>query len=288
MHRHTLKGPASLRGIGLFTGAPADATILPARSGGLRFVSGGETIAAVVANVPVDPSRTPFPSGVAARNTTLAGERAIAATIEHVMSALAGLGITDASVELRGPELPMFDGSAEPIIDAISAAGGLLQLADPLTPIVPRETLVVEGPGGSFIRVEPRSTPGSSFSYTLDYSGKAGLGRQSAAWDGRAATYQVEVAPARTFCLASEARALRDRGMFRHVTPREMLVLDDESGAPVENELRFENEPARHKLLDLIGDLALVGAPIQADIVAQRSGHALAHEACRRILAALS
>jgi UDP-3-O-acyl-N-acetylglucosamine deacetylase len=271
MHRHTLKRPASLRGIGLFTGAHADATILPARSGGLRFVRGGETIAAVVANVPVDPSRTPFPSGVAARNTTLAGERAIAATIEHVMSALAGLGITDAAIELRGPELPMLDGSAEPIIDAISAAGGLLQLDEPLTPIVPRETLVVEGPGGSFIRVEPRSTPGSSFSYTLDYSGKAGLGRQSAAWDGRAATYQVEVAPARTFC-----------------PPREMLVLDDESGSPVENELRFENEPARHKLLDLIGDLALVGAPIQADIVAQRSGHALAHEACRRILAALS
>ncbi len=288
MHRHTLKGPAILHGTGLFTGAPAEAAILPARSGGVRFAVGGEAIPAVVASVPTDPSRTPFPSGVAARNTTLAGSRAIAATIEHVMSAIAGLGITDAIIELRGPELPMFDGSAEPIVDAISAAGGLLQLSDTVTPIVPREMVLVEGAGGSSIRIEPRSSPGCSYAYTLDYAGKAGIRRQTASWDGRAATYQVEVAPARTFCLASEALALRERGLFRHVTPKEMLVLDDATGAPLENDLRFENEPARHKLLDLIGDLALVGSPIQADIFAERSGHALAHEACRKLLASMA
>lgn len=78
---------------------------------------------------------------------------------------------------------------------------------------------------------------------------------------------------------------MRSMGLFAHLTPREMLVLG--ADGPIDNALRFEDEPARHKLLDLIGDLALVGAPLQADIVATRSGHALAHEAARAVLGSL-
>ncbi len=247
--------------------------------GGIFFVSCGATIAAVVGNVIKGGG-----GGGAGRNTTLAG----CATIEHVMSALVGLGVTDARVVVEGPEIPIGDGSAEMFVDAIARAGGRHQLAEEIEPIRLAAPVEVRGVGGEFIRAMPRNMPGCSFEYTLDYAGReghaSGVLRQTARWDGRAATYQVDVAPARTFCLASEARAMRERGLFGHVTPREMLVLDDTTGEPIDNGLRFENEPSRHKLLDLIGDVGLLGRPLQADIVAERSGHALTHEFCRAVL----
>jgi UDP-3-O-[3-hydroxymyristoyl] glucosamine N-acyltransferase len=280
--RRTLAATATFTGVGLFTGAPAAVTIHPSTRGGvfLRTLSG--IVAADVRALATDASRVPFPAGVRARNTTLVvGEPpAMVATVEHLLSALAGLGVTDAEIELTGVEVPMFDGSAGPIADAILAAGvhALDTRAEPLTLAEP---IRVEGEGGSFIVATPRSAPGASYAYTLEYSGV--LPASTAHWNGNPDAYAREIAPARTFCLAAEAKAMRDRGMFAHVTPRDMLVLDDATGAPLDNTLRWPDEPARHKLLDLIGDLALVGRPLQADIVAHRSGHALAHELARML-----
>jgi UDP-3-O-[3-hydroxymyristoyl] glucosamine N-acyltransferase len=280
--RKTLAGPVVFSGVGLFTGIAATVTIHPSSRGGVFLRTSAGIVAADVRALATDASRVPFPSGVRARNTTLVfGEPpAMAATVEHLLSALAGLGIADAEIEMGGVEVPMFDGSAAAIVAALVAAGvrPLDTRAEPLTLDAP---VRVEGEGGSFIHASPRTTPGVSYTYTLEYPGV--LPASTARWDGDAQVYAREIAPARTFCLASEARAMRDRGMFAHVTPRDMLVLDDATGTPIDNTLRSPDEPARHKLLDLIGDLALVGRPIQADIVAHRSGHALAHELARAL-----
>ncbi|MEK6701860.1 MAG: UDP-3-O-acyl-N-acetylglucosamine deacetylase [Planctomycetota bacterium] len=277
MNRCTIRGSARVEGVGLFGGRPGAVTLERTSGGGIVFVIGGVEVAAAAGNVVKA-------TGGVARNTSLAG----CATIEHVMSALIGLGVTEARVVVEGPEVPIGDGSAEMFVDAIARAGGLHQLPEPFEPIRLKVPVEVRGAGGEFIRATPRARAGCSFEYTLDYAGRpgpaVGVPRQTARWDGRAATYQVDVAPARTFCLASEAKAMRDRGLFAHVTPREMLVLDDLAGEPIDNTLRFENEPARHKLLDLIGDVGLLGRPLQADVVAERSGHALTHEFCRAVL----
>lgn len=277
MNRSTIRGSARVEGVGLFGGRPGVVTLERVERGGIVFVIGGAEVAAVVGNVIKG-------AGGVARNTSLAG----CATIEHIVSALIGLGVTDVRVIVEGPEVPIGDGSAEMFVDAIARVGGLHQLSEAVEPIRLKVPIEVRGAGGEFIRATPRESAGCSLEYTLDYAGRPspaiGVPRQTARWDGRAATYQVDVAPARTFCLASEAWAMRERGLFAHVTPREMLVLDDQTGGPIDNTLRFENEPARHKLLDLIGDVGLLGRPLQADVVAERSGHALTHEFCRAVL----
>lgn len=285
MRRCTLKGPALFEGVGLFTGRRGAVVIRPGASG-LRFERGGVGIPATVASLVSGAGQSPFPSGVAARNTTLeAPGGGMIATVEHVLSAIVGLGITDAEIEVMGVEVPIMDGSAEMIVDAIAAAGGLVQIEGEVSPVLVAKPIEVCGPGGATIRATPREQPGWSCSYTINYGGRGGIGERMVAWDGRAATYQVDVAPARTFCLRTEAEMMRAKGLFSHLTPREMLVLDDESGVPIENSLRFPDEPGRHKLLDLIGDLALIGRPLQADVRADRSGHALTHELCRALLA---
>lgn len=280
--RWTLAGSVKLSGTGLFTGEPSLLSIHPAAGGGIQFRVPGGTFPAGVALLAGEGAKLPFPTGVQARNTTLVlGAAGAAATVEHVLSALAGMGVTDAIIEIMGREAPMFDGSAKPFTDAIVDAG-LSPLPDRLTPITLDAPITVAR-GESSITATPREKPGWSVTYVIDY-GRA-IPKASASWSGNSGEYRREVAWARTFCLASEARAMRERGMFGHLTPKDMLVLDDETGAPVENTLRSPDEPARHKLLDVIGDLALLGRPLQADVVATRSGHALTHELCRAILA---
>jgi UDP-3-O-acyl N-acetylglucosamine deacetylase len=282
----TLARDAALRGVGLFTGTAADVTIRPAPRGhGLRFrrvdLPGSPEIAATVANVVADPRRLRLPLPTPLRCTILAAHGAFVITTEHVLSALAGLGVTDAIVEVGGGELPAFDGSAEPFARAMLAAG----LTDPEEghpPLVLRSEIRVGGGDDGTIVATPRTAPGGSRRYELDYGPFAPIPAQAAQWSP-GEDYIKRVAPARTFCLAQEAEAMRTAGLFRHLSPRDMLVIGP--AGPVDNAYRFADEPARHKLLDLIGDLALVGRPIQADIVARRSGHALNHALARALLA---
>jgi UDP-3-O-acyl N-acetylglucosamine deacetylase len=304
--RRTIASSVELSGAGLFTAKPAKLRLRPLPAGigrGIVFrraepaesASGSSPGEAASVDIPARIERLAALPGLPGRNTVLAAapRGPFVVTTEHVLSALAGLGVTDCLIELVGDEVPMFDGSASPFTDAILRAGVVersVQSADEIaasTPITLAEPIKVEGPHGSRIVLSPRSSPGASFSYTLDYTGvpgAEGIVLQTARWGGDSRSYMGEIAPARTFCLVPEATAMREAGLMRHVTPRDMLVLDSH-GVPVENELRFDDEPARHKLLDLIGDLALVGRPIQADIAAFKSGHALNHEAARRLLA---
>lgn len=288
MERLTLDGPVECAGVGLFTAKPAKVTLLPATGPTgfrIRRTDAGVPEAARAWFEVHAKNLQPMPN-LPGRNTVLGVGGAVAITTEHVLSALAGLRITDCDIELEGPEFPMFDGSSADYVDAIDDVGTLgmeIEVA-PLTITAP----VTVRSGNATITATPRTKPGCTFTYELDYSGvqgAEGIRPQSAVWDGTPEAYRDEIAPARTYCLIHEAQALRQAGLFRHVTPEDMLVLD-RSGKPVDNELHFDDEPARHKLLDLIGDLVLVGRPIQADIVATRAGHALNHEMAKALLSA--
>lgn len=281
--------PATLTGIGLFSGAPATLTIDVAPKGSglwLRHaVSNDSPTPPTINYLSTLPNHTRFPPQITGRNTTVARSAAAAtgfATIEHLMSALAGLSIADATITLDGPEVPILDGSSLPFVRALETLfpAGAIDSRPPL--ILDRPVEVVD-PRGSRIRAIPRTAPGTFYSYVLDYGQASSFPAQAAEFDSSRDDYARDVAPARTFSLIHEAQALQKMGLFTHFTPRDMLVLD-EKGRPIDNELRFNNEPARHKLLDLIGDVALLGRPVQADIYAERSGHALTHELVREIL----
>ncbi len=281
-----VKATGPLHGVGLFCGQASGVSF--ASGDGLSFVrmEQGQSVggvAAQVAWVSASAAWAGLPAGVPVRNTTLSiewpgREAMVAATVEHVLSACAGLGVWNASVCLEGgPELPILDGSALPFVEAIQAASGP---GTARRPVVLREAVEVVA-GDAFIRGEPYD--GIEYTYSLDYGAGAPIAPQRATWRGWAADYVERIAPARTFSLLREAQAARGAGLFKHLTAREMLVIGDD-GRPIDNEWRFEDEPAKHKLLDLIGDLALLGGPLHAKVTAHKAGHALTHEFCRKIL----
>ena len=280
--RRTLARDARVEGVALFTTAPTHCTIRPAEPGsGVCFrrldTADAPPFAAVRASLSDRPLHPAF-RAIDPRCTTLGPAHAAVSTVEHLLSALAGLGVTDAFVEVSGPELPILDGSSAPFVRAILDAG-LRDAAPPLSAIRLRAPVVVEV-GGATISAEPAET--FTASYSLDYGPGAPIRPQHAAWSGDPAAYASEIAPARTFCLRAEAEAMRAAGLFAHLTPRDLLVLD--ASGPIDNTLRFPDEPARHKLLDLIGDLALLGRPLLARVRAERSGHALTHRLTAAIL----
>ena len=273
--RTTIAQPASIDGTGLFTGQPCTVTFAPSEAG---LTLKRSDIAAPVPIGPGSVDRRPIHQAFVlnkARSTNLACNHALAATVEHVLSAIAGLGITDCAIELDAFEMPILDGSARPFADALMQAG-LAELDGGVEPITLNEPLKVEEfRGKPTITATPRSEPGWSITYELDYGPGALLDPQSASWDGTRSDYLQRIAPARTFCLENEANAMRSRGLFEGLTPADMLVIGKDG--PIDNAYRVEHEPACHKLLDAIGDLALARRPIQADIVCHRSGHELNH-----------
>jgi UDP-3-O-acyl-N-acetylglucosamine deacetylase len=303
LHRRTLASPISLRGDGLFTARPCTLTIHPAPAGTrlrLQLPPAPPFI--------IDPARLspaiPHPAfaRIPPRCTTLAESPTSPAafTVEHALSALAALGVTDAVLTLdhhptahapshaphhapHHAEVPILDGSSLPFTSALARAG--LKPLDPrVAPLTPAHPITVtDGPAS--VTIEPADTP--SWSYTLDYTGTpaaAFIPPATVTWDGSPDTYLTHVAPARTYCLLPEAEQMRTLGLFTTLSPRDMLVLAPDG--PIDNDLRLPDEPARHKLLDLIGDLALVNRPIRARITAVRSGHALHHKAAAALLAA--
>jgi UDP-3-O-acyl-N-acetylglucosamine deacetylase len=275
-------GPFS--GVGLFTGAPCAVTIAPgARGEGISIRRrGGDRVRAHVDHVNADTSWSGLPQGVPVRNTTLGVGDSTVATVEHILSALAALSIWDASIEVDGPEVPVLDGSSLEFLHALLRVRRDTHRHS--TPIVlTREVRV--GEGHATIVATPRDPGPLPFSYTyrLDYGPGAPIAPHEATWTGGVNEYERSIAPARTFSLVKEALAAKESGLFKHLTPADVPVIGDD-GKLVENEWRFEGEPAAHKLLDLIGDLALLGAPLHADVVATRSGHALTHALCREVL----
>lgn len=281
MIRRTLNGEVRVEvgagGRGLFTEVEAVLTIRPGDDG-IAFRVGGKRIPANIEHLSSEPVVQAF-AQLPPRHTVLVKDGARVITTEHVLAALVGMGVTDAELVLEGgEEIPVDDGSAAAFVRAIESIG-LKELGD-AEPLVISEVVTVEDGKGGMIVAEPSAVP--EYSYLLEYGESAPLDKQTASWSGDAGAFASEVAPARTFSFAAEVDQMRALGLFTSFTPADLLVLDA-NGEPIENKMRFDDEPARHKLLDLIGDLALVGRPIVGRIAAYRSGHALNHEMARRL-----
>jgi len=277
-HR-TLKAPATVSGIGLFSEIPCSVTIKPAEQG-IVFTRSGATIPATIEHLSSQPAHAAFES-MPPRSTNLdLPDGTVILTVEHLLSTLAGLGVSAATIEIQGPELPIGDGSARALTTAILEAG-LVDLDEQVDPEPGLSAgFTVGNPGGPCIKVTPAPSP--SFVYHLDYGPKSPIPAQRAQWDGSPEAYAREVAPARTYCLDYEAQAMQNAGLFKSFTPRDLLVIGEDG--PIDNACRFDNEPARHKLLDLIGDVALAGLPLApVRIEAYGSGHALNHQLAHRL-----
>lgn len=289
--RRTLARAASVTGHTLFSGITTTVAIRPA--------SARTGIAFRRTDIPDSP---PIPA-VAERVTTESRRTVLAQpggdprveTVEHLLSALIGLGVTDALVDVNGPEIPIGDGSALPFAEAVRAASvvsaaetGSLPQDHAASPLVIAEQITVEAEGAHITALPPQSERESDsliLEYQLDYGPHPHLKPQRArlrlAHDVPPFDYLQSIAPARTFCLEHEAREMRELGLFEHLEPRDMLVIGDHG--PIDNTYRFPDEPARHKLLDLLGDLALAARPIYGRITAVKSGHALNHRLARAL-----
>lgn len=261
--QRTVRRAFSAEGAGLHTGQHCRVTVAPAGIGeGVFFLSGGKKLTLDQA----DPD--------ASRCSGLRAGSAQVQTVEHLLAAVSAAGITNLRITCAGPELPALDGSALPYWDFLQEAG----LADQpavIGALRVREPLMV-WQGTSVLYAYPADE--LELAYTLDYHHPA-LREQNFNVRLSAETFAAEVAPARTFCTRSEADELRRRGYGKGADSSNTLVMEADGSA--ENKLRFTNEPARHKILDLIGDLALAGAPVIGKIIGIRSGHRLNRELVR-------
>jgi len=208
--------------------------------------------------------------------TSLMRQGVLISTTEHLLSALIGMGVDNVIVELDNLELPILDGSALPYVQAFQAAGIRTQRRRRETIRVLRPVEVREG--NKFIGVYPGS--GYSIHYTIDFP--APIGRQRTTVDLAAETYGDLIAAARTFGYKSDEKRLRDMGLIRGANAGNAIILG--AKGPENGPLRFADEYVRHKVLDLIGDLALAGRRIEGHVVAERAGHAMHTALVSRLL----
>jgi UDP-3-O-acyl N-acetylglucosamine deacetylase len=266
-HQRTLASPAAVPGVGFVAGHPVTLRFCPAEANrGLVFVRTDRP------GRPEVPARFERVTGTA-RRTTLGGDDGVT-LVEHALAALAGLRIDNCRIELDGPEPPGLDGSAEAFVTALTAAGVELQPAR--RPIYAVDEPVLVHANGATVGLhppDPATDARLSATYILDYGPRAAIPRQTATAVLTPDVFARELAPSRTFLLETEVSALRKQGVGRHLTPADLLVFG--AGGPIGNAMRFPDEPARHKLLDLVGDLALCGFDLAGNLVAYRSGHAL-------------
>tara|TARA_R110000744_G_scaffold36034_6_gene83290 strand:+ start:30157 stop:30987 length:831 start_codon:yes stop_codon:yes gene_type:complete len=212
--------------------------------------------------------------------TTIANEAgASVATVEHLMAALAGLGVDDAIVEIDGPELPVMDGSSAPFVDLVNRVG-LKRLAAPRRAIQVLKPVIVESEGrrASFL---PALTSMIEVEINFEHSA---VGNQTCTFEVTPEIFSTDIAAARTFGFRKDLDALLAAGLARGGSMENAVVLDDDGVANPEG-LRFDDEFARHKALDALGDLYLAGAPIIGRYHAQRPGHAINNLALRALLA---
>jgi len=267
----TIRTPVSVEGRGLFSGQPSTLRFLPAEPDeGVVFsrTSQPTPIAANVANV-----------APRQRRTSLQQDEAVVETVEHVLAAVSGMGIDNIRIELSSAESPSTDGSALPFVQALQQAGEQAQAAEQKVFIIREPVAVSEG--DAMLAALPGPTDCLDILYDLDYGSVPSIGRQVLGFRLDKDNFASQIAPARTFSLVSEAQALQAQGIGAHLTPQDVLVMGPEG--PVDNVLRFEDEHVRHKVNDLIGDLALLGRRLRGRIVAYKSGHELNHQLVERL-----
>src|SRR6516225_3397119 len=284
--QHTLNSPVNISGTGLHTGIKVDMTLKPANPGfGYQFQRidlAGQPVIKADCDLVTDTSR----------GTTLEDHGARVSTVEHVLAALVGMGVDNCLIELNGPEMPIIDGSSEPFVEIIEDSGVIEQ--DAAKAWYSIDTNITHYDEKK--RVEMVAMPAMEYKITtlIDFNSPV-LGTQHAGLKSMR-EFKAEISPCRTFCFLHELEMLLEHNLVKGgdinnaivvvdkpVTPEEMARLakafkrdkiEIKSEGYLNNlELRFPNEPARHKLLDVVGDLALIGYPIKGHIIASRPGH---------------
>jgi UDP-3-O-acyl N-acetylglucosamine deacetylase len=277
-NQRTLAGTAAVPGVGFITGARVTARFHPAPA------DTGVVFRRVdLWGAPTVPARAEWVSGTD-RRTTLGPPESGVTLVEHVLASLSGERIDNCIVDLDGPEPPGLDGSAQGFVDAIADAGAVFQSARrPIYAV--SEPMLVRAPGATLV-LHPREQEESTelrASYILNYGLGAPLSPQTHSLSVCPATFTQDLSRCRTFVTEAEVAGLRSMGIGKHLTPADLLVFGKRG--PINNRVRFADEPARHKILDLIGDLALCGFDLAGHIVAYRSGHALNVELARLLAA---
>ncbi|HET9134022.1 MAG TPA: bifunctional UDP-3-O-[3-hydroxymyristoyl] N-acetylglucosamine deacetylase/3-hydroxyacyl-ACP dehydratase [Gemmatimonadales bacterium] len=272
MPRHTLAHAVDVRGIGLHTGAETTVRLAPGTPGG-----GIQFRRTDLVGSPVIPARTGEVQATE-RRTGLGSDEAGVQTVEHLLAALHAAGLDDVLIEIDGPEPPILDGSFTPWVNAIAEAGLAARDGDPAVLRVVEPFTVAEG-NARYV-VAPHA--GFRVTSTIHWDHPL-IGQQTAAVDVTPEAFGREIAPARTFGFAHEVEALRGKGLLQGATQEMAVVLGDDAiiaGGP----LRWPDEFVRHKIGDIIGDLALLGARIEAHVIADRPSH-LGNLALARALA---
>ena len=265
----TIAAPLEFAGIGLHSGAPVTMRLLPAPAGsGIVFRRtdlDNFEIPAIGRNV-----------AKVSYATSLMRQGVLISTTEHLLSALIGMGVDNVIVELDNLELPILDGSAQPYVEAFPAR------RHPHSKAAARDCACAAPRGGARGQQVHRHLSGKRYNirYSIDFP--APIGHQSTSVDLAAETYGTEIAPARTFGYKADEQRLRDMGLIRGATTENAIVLG--AGGPENGPLRFADEYVRHKVLDLIGDLALAGRRIEGQVVAERAGHAMHTALVSRLL----
>ncbi len=288
-NQHTIKEEACVYGVGLHTGIESKLTFKPAKSNtGIRFV---RTDLEKHIEIPADIEHVVDIS----RGTKLGINGNEIHTVEHVLAAVSGLEIDNLLIELSGPEPPVMDGSAKPFVDALLSARIIEQEAVRKKLIIDK-TVTFNDPAEE---VDIHVTPSDRFRITfmVQYDDEVNIGTQYYAIYSLSDNFINEIAPARTFSLLGEVESLKDKGLIKGGNLDNAIVFVDkpiedsekeklkelfnikdkitigEKGILNNRKLRYPNEPVRHKILDLIGDLSLLGVPMQGHVVAARSGH---------------
>jgi len=294
--QHTLNNAISISGTGLHTGILVDMTLRPANPGfGIQFQRIDMT------NQPIIRADCDLVTDTS-RGTTLQIDEAKVSTVEHVLAALVGMGVDNVLIEINGPEIPIMDGSSTPFIELIEETGVLEQDATKVWYSLDENIYHYDDSK----RVEMVALPSIDYQITtlIDFNSPV-LGTQHAGLK-TIKDFKTEIAPCRTFCFLHELEALLDNDLIKGGDINNAIVVVDKAVTDSEMhrlakvfkrdkievksegylnnlELRFPNEPARHKLLDVVGDLALIGYPIKARIIANRPGHSSNVEFAKKI-----
>jgi UDP-3-O-[3-hydroxymyristoyl] N-acetylglucosamine deacetylase len=262
MQQHTIRKPVSYEGVGLHSGKLVRLTLNPAPvNSGIVFQAGK--------------SREPIPAAPESvidshYATTIGRNSTRIQTVEHLLAAAAGLGVDNLAVAVDGSEIPAGDGSAKPFV-ALLASAGRVQQSAPRRPVAIPYPIRV-GNGNRWIQIVPSDT--FRISYTLDHEHPA-IGTQALTCEPTERMFVEQFAPARTYALIESVGLLRRNGLAHGGSLKNCIVVGKRGAI---NGLRFRDEFVRHKVLDLIGDLALLGRPIVGHVIARNAGHALNFE----------
>ncbi|MFT4542412.1 MAG: UDP-3-O-[3-hydroxymyristoyl] N-acetylglucosamine deacetylase [Planctomycetota bacterium] len=268
--QRTLRTAVEFSGIGLHSGEETQARMLPAPPD-----TGVEFIRTDLPDAPSVPAHIAY-HVAKERRTRLARDGVEVETVEHFLACCRSLGVDNLKVELSRPEFPGLDGSAKPLIELFDQAGIVDQKEEAKTFVLDEPVYVREG--NATLVALPAAQENLTVQYVASFD-EPGVDNGVFQMEVTPESFRDQIAPARTFCLASEVEALKAAGLGKGATRENTLVLGDPDTV-----YRFDDEPVRHKILDLVGDLSLLGADLQAHIIATRSGHNTNAELVRRLL----